>query len=300
MSMKESSQTAQEDDVLMGLDAYMEDIHGKPSMKKGEHTRLGREIQSIKRSLPFKGGKVAEDSLTPEEKEKYKQYKRLVNELVEGNLGLVPHFVKHYYMRGISSALDFEDLIQAGNFGLMKAAEYFDPELGYAFSTYARFCIKSSVLTRFFEAGPAAKIPVEVQKQVAKRLEDESNEVKDARKLLAISSLDEPRGMVEKGTAFTLNDAIPDQRDFGEEVTNHVAQEMVSKEVLRLVPAREREIIELSFGLNGNKPTSLEELSKIYNVTRERVRQLRERGLERLRRNQKVLELLKDYYGQES
>lgn len=296
MSVKESPQITQEGDVLMGLNAYMEDIHRKPAMKKEEHTRLGREIQLIKRSLPFKGEKVDDDSLTSEEKERYKQYKKLVNKLVEGNLGLVPHFVQHYYMRGISSALDFEDLIQAGNLGLIKAAEYFDPELGYAFSTYAKFCIKSSVLTRFFEAGPAVKIPMEVQRRVAKRSEDESSEVENTRQLLAVSSLDEPRRMVEKGTVFTLSDIIPDKRDFGEEVTRHVAQKEISEKVLKFIPAREREIIELSFGLNGSQPRTLEELSKIYNVTPERVRQLRERGLGRLKSYWKTRELLEDYF----
>ena len=231
---------------------------------------------------------------------RFRQYEEAKRQLSGGNLRLVVSIAKKYRNRGLS----FLDLIQEGNTGLMRAVDKYEYRRGFKFSTYATWWIRQAITRAIADQARTIRIPVHMIETMSKLrnvqkklLQEKGREptidevakfanisIEEARRVMKISrhpiSLDRPVGESEDSY---FGDFIED--DSVESPINAATQEMLKDkidQVLKTLTYREREIIKLRYGLGDGYTYTLEEVGRIFKVTRERVRQIEAKAVRKL------------------
>jgi RNA polymerase primary sigma factor len=285
-------------------------------MAKKRKAAENRTKQSIEKYLEEIGGY---SPLAPEEEVDLarlirKGNAKALDKLVKANLRFVISVAKEYQGQG----LPLQDLISEGNLGLIKAAQRFDETRGFKFISYAVWWIRQSILQALAEQSRVVRLPLnrvgainkvgraleDLEKQygrepsmeeIADKMEMTAYEVADVLKTSARHlSLDEP---FKEDEGNSLLDILESDRYAPPDDT--LMQESLQVEidkVLSTLKPREAEIIRLYFGLDGDRPLTLEEIGEHFRLTRERVRQIKEKALRRLRHRSR-LEPLRKYLG---
>ncbi len=313
----ENVQHSSQEDEDDPLAVYLKQIKKIPLLTPEEEKKCYIEIRYYKDML----GKITrnrmEGKISPAEFDQEKEglEQRLVevkNRIITANLRLVVSIAKKYQHRGLSLI----DLIDEGNIGLIEAIDRFDYTRGFKFSTYSTWWIRQSIIKAIANKGRLIRVPIHmlntikkcyyVTKQLTQKYGREPTTAEISEKLgvsedkvLKIlhiaqepSSLEVP---VNPESSSELGDLIVDIDSSGHEDTIFfIALQELIKQVLNKLNIREKKIIELRFGLDGEGPYTLEETGRIIGITRERVRQIQNNALKKLK-NFKLSEDLREF-----
>jgi RNA polymerase primary sigma factor len=277
-----------------------------------DRERRSRSVKQL-RELMLEAQSSPEDlaALVRVQERRRAAYQKARRELAEGNLRLVVSIAKRYRSRG----LPFSDLIQEGNRGLMRAVDKYEHRLGFKFGTYATWWIRQGITRALADHARTIRVPchqvgtLAAVERVRGELSIEHGREPTVEEIAAVLgvtpeetqslrivsrhpiSLHEPLGGDgERALEDFLDD--PDATNPGQAADQHLLRERIA-EVLRSLTPREREVIEMRFGLRDGQPRTLEEVARTYGITRERIRQIEARGLLKLRqplRSQRLAE----------
>ncbi|MFP4510798.1 MAG: sigma-70 family RNA polymerase sigma factor [Spirochaetota bacterium] len=287
------------------LAIYLRQIASYPLLSAEQERMIGHRIVELRKELASARKSVARKGDDPRLKVEVttleEQLSHAKNHMVSANLRLVVSIAKRYQNRGLSLL----DLIDEGNIGLIEAVERFDYTRGFRFSTYGTWWIRQAIIKSLADKGRVIRIPVHMLNTirkcyyVAKTLtqelgRDPSHEelsdylhlpIEKVRDLMNLSqeatSLDTT---VDDDHSTRLGDLIEDESSSEPfETAFQLALQDTLMKVLENLSEREMRIIQLRFGLAGEGPYTLEETGKFLGITRERVRQIQEKALEKLR-----------------
>lgn len=300
---EEAEAEAEEDTPVPDLDnaisiddpvkMYLKEIGALPLLTSEEEIVLAKTVEAGMRA----------DAL-PEEKEAAREAKK---ELAARNLRLVVSIAKKYLGRG----LQFLDLIQEGNLGLLKAVDKFDYTKGYKFSTYATWWIRQAITRAIADQARTIRVPVHMVETINKLnrisrqlLQENGREAtnEELAKAMGVSlakvrevkkiaqdpiSLETPIGEKEDSH---LGDFIEDHEAIApDDAAGSILLREQIEELLTGLTERERQVLELRFGLKDGKTRTLEEVGKYFDVTRERIRQIEGKALSKLKKTAKNL-----------
>lgn len=300
---EEAEAEAEEDTPVPDLDnaisiddpvkMYLKEIGALPLLTSEEEIVLAKTVEAGMRA----------DAL-PEEKEAAREAKK---ELADRNLRLVVSIAKKYLGRG----LQFLDLIQEGNLGLLKAVDKFDYTKGYKFSTYATWWIRQAITRAIADQARTIRVPVHMVETINKLnrisrqlLQENGREAtnEELAKAMGVSlakvrevkkiaqdpiSLETPIGEKEDSH---LGDFIEDHEAIApDDAAGSILLREQIEELLTGLTERERQVLELRFGLKDGKTRTLEEVGKYFDVTRERIRQIEGKALSELKKTAKNL-----------
>ena len=300
---EEAEAEAEEDTPVPDLDnaisiddpvkMYLKEIGALPLLTSEEESVLAKTVEAGMRA----------DAL-PEEKEAAREAKK---ELADRNLRLVVSIAKKYLGRG----LQFLDLIQEGNLGLLKAVDKFDYTKGYKFSTYATWWIRQAITRAIADQARTIRVPVHMVETINKLnrisrqlLQENGREAtnEELAKAMGVSlakvrevkkiaqdpiSLETPIGEKEDSH---LGDFIEDHEAIApDDAAGSILLREQIEELLTGLTERERQVLELRFGLKDGKTRTLEEVGKYFDVTRERIRQIEGKALSKLKKTAKNL-----------
>lgn len=297
-ALEDLEEEVSDDEDLLSQDQYFDDA-------SDDSVRLYlREIGKIPLLTPEEELSLAKRVVAGDKKAKDK--------MAEANMRLVVSIAKRYSGRG----LDFLDLIQEGNTGLLRAVEKFDPDKGFKFSTYATWWIRQAITRAIADQARTIRIPVHMVEtinkllrtqrrmtqelnreptieELAKELEMEPDKVEYVMKIKQdITSLDAGVGRDNDEDDSLLRDFIEDEDSITpeESAASQLLKEQVNS-VLSTLSDREQKIIKMRFGLENGKSHTLEEVGQEFAVTRERIRQIEAKALAKLRKHKDAKKL---------
>tara|TARA_B100000700_G_scaffold331152_1_gene461836 strand:- start:1046 stop:2071 length:1026 start_codon:yes stop_codon:yes gene_type:complete len=284
----------------IGTDAigfYLSSIGRVPLLTPAEEIELAHHVQKMKKLIEAK-----DDPLNPRQKHQIRMGKRARDRMMAANLRLVVSVAKKYQNQG----LELLDLVQEGAIGLERAVDKFDPAMGYKFSTYAYWWIRQGMTRAIDNSARTIRLPIHISEKLSKmrRISRELShrfgrqpnrlelahamgiEPQDLEDLVSQSapcaSLDShARGEEDRST---LGELIPDPNQ--EEPMEGLDRSIQKKHLggwLSQLNEREQKILRLRFGLDGEEPLTLAEIGRQINVSRERVRQLEAKAIQKLR-----------------
>lgn len=299
--------------VFDPLGHYLKQISRFPLLTVDEERGIGERVAGYKSQIAGMNREMGRAIVNEYSRKKIVQLlEEQKNLMIQSNLRLVVSIAKKYQNRGLS----FLDLIDEGNIGLIKAVERFDYTRGCRFSTYGTWWIKQAIIKALADKARVIRIPVHMLNAIRKTLATSKHlmqelgheptdvelanfmnvPVRQIERIIQIpqdtTSLD---SAVDEEDATRLEELISDESTVEptETVFNSGLQDTL-EEILGVIEEKERRILQLRYGLSGERPLTLEETGKLMGITRERVRQLQKKAIIRLRSFPAIREL-RDY-----
>ncbi len=273
---------------------YLKEIARTPLLKAEQEVELANQIEAM---LPL----LDKENLTPEERKIVSQGQKAKQKMVQANLRLVVSIAKKYQNRGLSML----DLIQEGSIGLMRAAEKFDASKGYKFSTYGYWWIKQAITRAIANQSRTIRLPIHITqdlnkikkttRQLSQKLgrkpsdreiaEELNIDVKKLRSLVQAARITKPKSLnvtIDENQTELEQILADDSASPSDFVANQEIRLQIQSLLYTLSP-KQRDVITLRYGLNDGKTMTYEEIGNICGVSRERVRQIKNKAMKLLK-----------------